>query len=106
MNNSFSNKMVKFKNPIPETPEDWLKEITYAFNDAKETIPFALMAGQEMTNDDLYPFAPDICLKFRGIKKTKKILKQATDIALSNYEANLDAHKDSLADPFMAFALC
>jgi hypothetical protein len=51
-------------------------------------------------------FTPAICLKFRGIKQTEDILKQATEIALSNYIANLDARKKSLADPYMAFALC
>jgi hypothetical protein len=97
---------IKYKNPIPYTPEDWLKEITDAYLDAKGTIPFAPLTGEEMTENDLYHLAPVICLKFRGIKQTKDILKQATEIALSNYVANLDAHKESLTDPYMAFSLC
>ena len=99
-------RMIKFRNPIPDSPEGWLKEIAEAYADAKETIPFAHLTEQKMTDDDLFHLAPSVCLKIRGIKKTEKILKQATDTALSNYVANLDAHKKALSDPYMAFALC
>ena len=98
--------MVKVKKRIPSTQEAWVKEIDNAFLDARETIPFAPLTGHKMTDDDLYHLAPAICLKVRGIKPNKKLLKQATDVALSNYVANLDAHKESMSDPYMGFALC
>ena len=61
---------------------------------------------REMTEDDLYQLAPIVCLKFRGIKQTKNNLKQATEIALSNYVVNLDENNEAMEDPYMAFALC
>ena len=98
--------MIKVKKRIPSTQEDWAKEIDNAFLDAQETIPFALQSGQIMTDDDLYHLAPAICLKFRGIERTEDILKKATELALANYVASVDVNKESMTDPYMAFALC
>ncbi len=98
--------MIKCKNPIPDSPVEWLREIADAYLDAQEAIPFSTLTGQEMTVADLYQLAPIVCLKFRGIKNTKKTLKQATDMALSNYVVNLDENDEAMADPYMAFALC
>ena len=74
--------------------------------DAKETIPFAPLAGQKMTEKDLYHLAPAVCLKFRGIKGTDKILKKVTEFTLANYIANIDINNDSLSDPYIAFSFC
>ena len=98
--------MITYKNKIPSTPKGWEREISDAYLDAKETIPFSPLTGQKITENDLYHLAPIVCLKFRGIKRNKNTLKQATEIALSNYLANLEAHKESMLDPYMAFALC
>ncbi len=98
--------MVKFNNPMPDTPDEWLKEIAKAYADAKEAIPFAPLTGQEMTDDDLFHLAPSVCLKFRGIKRSKKILKQATDAAVSSYAATQDINKEMLSSPKLAFAFC
>lgn len=98
--------MVKFNNPIPNTPEKWVKEIAKAYVDAKETIPFAHLTGQKMTDDDLFHLASSVCLKFRGIESTEKILKQATDAALSSYLATDDVSGELFVNPFLAFAFC
>ena len=98
--------MIKYNNSIPNTPEEWLKEITLAYADAKETIPVSEMAGVDMTEDDLYHLAPATCLKFRGIKNTKKLLKQATESALSSLVATASFYKDVLLNPMLSFSFC
>ncbi len=98
--------MKKCKNPPPDSSEEWLREIADAYIDAKEAIPIAKLARKNVSEDDLFHLAPIACLKFRGIKQTKKILKQATDIALKNYAINLDDNNEAIADPYIAFALC
>ena len=98
--------MLKFNNPIPDSPEEWLKEITKAYVDAKETIPISGMTGIGMTDDDLFQLAPSVCFKFRGIIRSRKILKQATDAALSRYLAIDNINKGMLSNPILAFAFC
>ena len=98
--------MIKHKNPIPSTHKKWAKEIADAYLDAKETIMFAPLTGQKMTEKDLYHLAPAVCLKFRGIKTTDKILKKVTQVALSNYIANMEINKEPLSDPYIAFTFC
>ena len=99
-------KMTKYNTPIPNTPEDWLQEITEAYADAKETISVSSITGVDMTEDDLYHLAPIVCLKFRGIKNTKKVLKQATEAALSSLIATVSFDEDILSNPMMSFAFC
>ena len=94
------------KNPIPSTNKMWKKEIAEAYLDAKEAIPCAHLIGQKMTEKELFHLAPAVCLKFRGIKKTDKILKKATEFTLANYIANIDINNDSLSDPYIAFSFC
>jgi hypothetical protein len=98
--------MIKYNNPIPNTPEEWLDEITLAYADAKEAIPFSSITGADMTEDDLYHLAPIVCLKFRGIKNTKKVLKQATESALSSLVATSSIYEDVLLNPMLSFSFC
>ena len=98
--------MIKYNNPIPDSSEEWLKEITLAYADAKETIPVSEMTGVDMTEDDLYHLAPIVCLKFRGIKNTKKVLKQATESALSSLVATASFNEDILSSPMLSFSFC
>ena len=95
---------MKVKNKIPSSPDGWLDEISKAYNDAFDTIPYGPMAGHKFSSKELFHLGPAICLKFRGIKKTEKNLKQATDAALSSYAATAEVVGDLFKIPQMAFA--
>ena len=97
---------MKSDRPIAESKEQWLSEITEAYLDAKEAIPFGAITGSEITENELFHLAPSVCLKFRGIKDSKKNRKKATEAALSSYIANEDANNGVLQNPVMAFAFC
>ena len=98
--------MVKPKNPIPQGLEDWLDEIAGAYIDAKESVPFGALVGQEITEMDLFHLAPAVCLKFRGLPQSKKTLKKATEAALASYVANEETMAGALSKPQLAFGLC
>ena len=98
-------RRLKIANPLPDSPESWLEEIAEAYADAYETIPFGPLVGQEIGPDDLFHLGPAVCLKFRGIKTTKKILDQATTAALSSYLATKDQCEETVSVPEMAFAI-
>ena len=95
---------VKIK--MPTAPNAWLKEIARAYQDAVETIPFGKFVGREIKNDDLFHLAPHICLKFRGIKNTKKNLKKAADATLSSYVATKDKSGNNIEIAYISFAFC
>jgi hypothetical protein len=97
---------MKVKNPIPKTKEAWLKEIVRAFVDARETIPFGKLVGESIGQKDLFHFAPDVCLKFRGIKRTKRIRDKALEAALSSYVATKDVIGEVMDAPQISFAFC
>jgi len=82
---------MKAGNPIPKTKEAWLDEIAQAFMDACKTIPLGKLTGTSIKSKDLFLLAPDVCLKFRGIKCTKGVLEKASQAALSSYVATKDA---------------
>jgi hypothetical protein len=92
--------------PLPSAPKAWLKEIAAAYLDAEEAIPFGLLAGVTITKKDLFHLAPEVCLKFRGLERSKKNVKKVNEAALSSYIAMQDAEPDTMADPQMAFAFC
>ncbi len=96
--------MIHFKNEIPQTKKAWLEEIARAYREAYETIPFGIFVDQEINPKDLFHLAPSLCLKFRGIKRTKKNLKKATDAALASYVATEEAIDDLFDIPQMTFA--
>ena len=94
-------------NPIPATLEGWLIEIATAYADAAEAIPFsAYVADQRMGEEDLFHLAPSVCLKFRGLRRTRAILKNATEVALSSYVASKETMGDERSDPHLSFAFC
>lgn len=105
----FEHKDVRLrnKNPVPDTFNAWLAEIVRAYCDALETIPFGEFVDAELDEGNVFHLAPAICLKFRGVRRTKKILQQTTEAALSSYVASCeDGDKEALKDPRMAFTLC
>lgn len=99
---------MKVKNPVPAKPEDWLREITKAYHDARDAIPFTELIdeGKEFDEKNIFHFAPGVCLKFRGIRRTKDIIRQTTEAALSSYVATQDNVPGGLQSPPMAFAFC
>ena len=97
---------MRIRNPIPKSPQDWLDEIARAYLDAREAIPYGRFVRQVITEKDLYHMAPTVCLKFRGYKRADKLVKKATDAALSSYVATRDLVGDLLEIPQIAFAFC
>lgn len=97
---------MKAKNGIPESPEAWLEEIARAYLDALETLPFGKLVGQKIEPKDLFHLGPPVCLKFRGVKSSKKNLKRATEAALSSYVATKEIVGDLFDIPQMSFAFC
>jgi len=91
---------------IPQTKTEWIEEIAEAYSDAEEAIPFGKFVGKKIEEKDFFHMAPDICLKFRGIKRTKAKLKKTTEAALSSYVATKDFIGHILDDPHISFAFC
>lgn len=88
---------------MPHTPSDWLAEIVEAYCDAYESIPFGIFVGQKIKEKDLFHMTPQICLKFRGIKRTKANVNKATEAMLVSYVATEDKTKDIFINPHLAF---
>jgi hypothetical protein len=94
--------------PLPRTPDQWLKEILFAWKDARETKPFAHLTGTTLTDTDLFHLAPLVCLKFRGRKLTGKEADKVREGALANYVVSTgpEAPVQGLeSNPQLAFAL-
>jgi hypothetical protein len=72
---------------MPATLRAWLSEIADAYLDAYEAIPYGEVFGDTITENELFHMAPHICLKFRGIKRTKANIKKSTEAMLSSYIA-------------------
>jgi hypothetical protein len=96
--------MIHAKNKIPPTQQAWLEEIAKAYCDAHETLPFGKFVGQEINPEDLFHLGPAICLKFRGVKNTKRNLEKATEVALTSYVATKEIVGDLFDIPQMSFA--
>ncbi len=90
----------------PITPNKWLVEIAEAYKDAEEAIPFGPAAGVNLSEDELFHIAPSVCIKFRGLKRSKKNFKRATEAALSSYVATEDIPDRITTTPYMSFAFC
>ncbi len=106
-NSSKREKALKVRNPIPTNHPAWLDEIAEAYIDARDAITFGHSVGQLISERDLHYMAPIVCLKFRGLKQSEKLLVKATEAALSSYVASLDLEVGTvLAIPQMAFAFC
>ena len=95
---------MKPSNRMPDSPEAWLDEIAAAYRDGQEAIPFGPLVGQEVKPEDLFHLAPLVCLKFRGIKRTRRLLQKATEAALASYVATKERIPEVLAVPQLAFA--
>ena len=78
--------------PIPKNEDGWLKEIAKAYIDALDTIPFAESIGERIEQKDLFHLAPVITIKFRGMKRSEKLLDKITKGALASYIANEESH--------------
>ncbi len=62
------------------------------------------MLGDTITENDLFHVAPNVCLKFRGIKPTKSRLKKSTEAMLSSYVATQSRSPEVFAHPHIAFS--
>ena len=91
---------------IPQTKSEWIEEIAEAYRDAEEAIPFGKFVGKNIEEKDFFHMAPAICLKFRGIKRTKAKLEKTTEAALSSYVATKDSIEHILDDHHISFAFC
>jgi len=86
----------------PSTPEAWLQEIARAYLDAAD----AMIVDPGIKSADLFGLAPHVCVKFRGLKSSKKSLKAATETALTSYVATTGQDPEALSKPHLAFAFC
>jgi hypothetical protein len=91
-------------NPLPTSREAWLNEISRALRDASEAIPFGPLAGASFGTDELFHLGPLTALKFRGMRRTKRIEREITEAALASYVATASEGTGSLTDPRVAFA--
>lgn len=97
---------MKTTNPIPSGSRAWLEEIAAAYRDAQEALPFGAVVGEEMLDEILFHLGPAVCLKFRGIRNSKRNRKRATDAALSSYVATREISGELFLVPQMSFAFC
>ena len=65
-----------------------------------------MVIGNEISETDLFHMAPLVCLKFRGIKRTKKTIKKVRDAALSSYVATRDILGEILDNQYLSFSFC
>jgi hypothetical protein len=91
-------------NPLPTSREAWLNEIARAFRDASEAIRFGPLFGASFGVDKLFHLGPATALKFRGMRRSKKITHEITEAALASYVATESEGSGSLRDPRVAFA--
>jgi len=92
--------------PLPTSNEGWIIEIMEAYQDAKAAIPFAVAAGKEMSESDLFHMAALVCLKFRGLIDCEVSQEKARNAAIGSYVANREAGNRNLNDAVMAFSFC
>lgn len=98
--------IMKPKNPVPASPEDWLIEIAAAYRDAREAIPFGPLVDQPFGEPELFHLAPAITLKFRGLPRSSRRLGRTTEAALASYVANRDDSPGLFKSPHLSFAFC
>jgi hypothetical protein len=88
---------------MPYTPSDWLSELSEAYFDAYESIPFGILVGQKISEKELFHMAPQICLKMRGIERSKANVDKATEAMLTSYLATQDQIEGIFNNPHIAF---
>ena len=91
-------------NPLPTSREAWLNEIAGALRDAAEAIPFGPLVGASFGAAELFHLGPLTALKFRGIRRSKRLEREITEAALGSYVVNESEGEGSLTDPRVAFA--
>jgi hypothetical protein len=91
-------------NPLPASREAWLNEIARALRDASEAIPFGPLAAASFGVDELFHLGPVTALKFRGMRRSKRTVREITEAALASYVATRSEGSGSLKDPRVAFA--
>ena len=89
---------------MPYSPDKWINEIAEAYYDAYEAKPFGVFVGQKITDKDLFHMTPSICLKFRGIERTKANVDRATEAMFTSYAATESQNEGIFADPHLAFS--
>ena len=89
---------------MPHSPDKWINEIAEAYYDAYEAKPFGVFVGQKITDKDLFHITPSLCLKFRGIERTKANVDRATEAMLTSYAATESQNEDIFANPHLAFS--
>ena len=87
---------------LPRTAAEWIEEITAAYEDAEEALPFAPLVGAKAGPSDLFHLAPHVAIKFRGLPESKRPV--ALEAALSTYVGSEGSA--ALTEPRLAFALC
>lgn len=90
---------------LPKNMNEWFLDISEAYKEAVDTVPFAKILKKELTEDNFFHLAPKICLKRRKIKRTKENIKKARDAALCSYIATKDNIDDIFKNPIIAFSL-
>jgi hypothetical protein len=91
-------------NPLPTSREAWLNEIARALRDAADAIPFGPLVGASFGADELFHLGPVTALKFRGMRRSKRIEREITEAALGSYVVTESEGAGSLTDPRVAFA--
>ena len=94
----------RIMNPLPNSREDWLQEIGRAFRDASEAIPFGPPAGVAFGPSELFHLGPVTALKFRGMRRSRRVVSQMTEAALASFVATTSEDGCALRDPRIAFA--
>jgi hypothetical protein len=91
-------------NPLPTGRKGWLIEIARALRDASEAIPFGPLVGASFGAAELFHLGPVIALKFRGMRRSKRALREIEEAALASYAATASEGSGSLKDSRVAFA--
>ena len=91
-------------NPLPISRKAWLNEIAGALRDAAGAIPFGPLVGAPFGAAELFHLGPLTALKFRGIRRSKRIEREITEAALGSYVVNESEGEGLLTDPRVAFA--
>jgi hypothetical protein len=91
-------------NPLPTSREAWLNEIARALRDAAEAIPFGPLVGASFGAAELFHLGPVTALKFRGMRRSKRIEREITEAALGSYIVTESESAGALTDPRVAFA--
>ena len=80
-----------------------MNEIARALRDASEAIPFGPLVGASFGAAKIFHLGPVTALKFRGMRRSKRIAREITEAALASYAATESEDSGLLRDPRVAF---